>query len=98
MKSTSGHRFNMMVMKRPLFDDYCTWLFGVLSELERRLDVSSYSDYDRRVFGFVAERLLDVFVLARNVKFVEMPVLHMESQHWPRKIVAFLRRKFARFS
>ena len=98
MKSTSGHRFNMMVMKRPLFDDYCTWLFGVLSELERRLDVSSYSDYDRRVFGFVAERLLDVFVLARNVKFVEMPVLHLESQHWPRKIAAFLLRKFTRFS
>ena len=98
MKSTSGHRFNMMVMKRPLFDDYCTWLFDVLSELERRLDVSSYSEYDARVFGFVAERLLDVYVLAMKVKYVEMPVLHLESQHWPRKIVAFLRRKFARFS
>lgn len=94
MKSTSGHRFNMMVMKRPLLDDYCTWLFGVLSELERRLDISSYSDYDRRVFGFVAERLLDVYVLAKKVNFVEKPVLHLESQHWPRKIAAFLRRKF----
>ena len=94
MKSTSGHRFNMMVMKRPLLDDYCAWLFGVLSELERRLDISSYSDYDRRVFGFVAERLLDVYVLAKKVNFVEKPVLHLESQHWPRKIAAFLRRKF----
>ena len=95
MKSTSGHRFNMMVMKRPLFDDYCAWLFDVLSELERRLDVSSYSEYDARVFGFVAERLLDVYVLARKVKYVEMPVLHLESQHWPRKIAAFLRRKLS---
>ncbi|MBQ2626111.1 MAG: DUF4422 domain-containing protein [Kiritimatiellae bacterium] len=95
MKSTSGHRFNMMVMKRPLFDDYCAWLFDVLFELERRLDISSYSDYDRRVFGFVAERLLDVYVLARKVSFVEMPVMHLESQHWPRKIAAFLRRKLS---
>lgn len=94
MKSTSGHRFNMMVMKRPLLDDYCAWLFGVLSELERRLDISSYSDYDRRVFGFVAERLLDVYIVARNVNFVEMPVMHLESQHWPSKIAAFLMRKF----
>ena len=93
MKSTSGHRFNMMVMKRPLLDDYCAWLFGVLSELERRLDISSYSDYDRRVFGFVAERLLDVYIVARNVNFVEMPVMHLESQHWPSKIAAFLMRK-----
>ena len=95
MKSTSGHRFNMMVMKRPLLDDYCGWLFGVLSELERRLDISSYSDYDRRVFGFVAERLLDVYLLAKKVSFVEMPAMHLESQHWPRKIAAFLRRKLS---
>lgn len=95
MNSTRGHRFNMMVMKRPIFDDYCAWLFDILSELERFLDISSYSDYDRRVFGFVAERLLDVYVLAKKVNFVEMPVLHLESQHWPRKIAAFLRRKLS---
>ncbi len=94
MKSTRGHRFNMMVMKRPLFDDYCAWLFDVLFELERRLDISSYSDYDKRVFGFVAERLLDVYVRAKGVRYAEMPVLHLESQHWPRKITAFLNRKF----
>ena len=96
MKSTSGHRFNMMVMKRPVFDRYCKWLFGILAELERRLDVSTYSEYDRRVFGFVAERLLDVYVRAKGVKFVEMPVLHLESQRWPRKIVSFLSRKFTK--
>ena len=88
-------QYNMMFCRRALFDDYCAWLFDVLSELERRLDVSSYSDYDRRVFGFVAERLLDVYIIARNVNFAEMPVLHLESQHWPRKIAAFLRRKLS---
>jgi len=93
MKSTSGHRFNMMVMKRRLLDDYCAWLFEILFELERRLDVSSYSDYDARVFGFVSERLLDVYVKAKGVKFAEMPVLHLESERWPRKIAAFLARK-----
>ena len=95
MKKPTGHRFNMFVMKKDRFDAYCSWLFGILSELERRLDISSYSDYDRRVFGFVAERLLDVYVLAKKVNFVEMPVLHLESQHWPRKIAAFLRRKLS---
>ncbi len=94
MKSTSGHRFNMMVMKRPLFDDYCRWLFDVLSALEGRLDISSYSAYDARVFGFVAERLLDVYITAKRVKFAEMPVMHLESEHWPRKIATFLARKF----
>lgn len=105
MASTKGHRFNMFVMKRPQFDAYCTWLFDVLFELERRLDISFYSPYDARVFGFVAERLLDVWLETNGFVFskrggtprlrtyVELPVLHLESQHWPRKILNFLRRK-----
>lgn len=96
MNSTKGHRFNMLVMRRPLFDDYCTWLFDILFELERRLDISSYSPYDARVFGFVAERLLDVYLLSRSVPFAELPLLNLESQHWPTKILRFLGRKFLR--
>lgn len=93
MASTKGHRFNMFVMRRPFFDAYCTWLFDVLFELERRLDISAYTSYDARVFGFVSERLLDVWLTANGHSAVELPVLHLESQHWPRKILGFLRRK-----
>ena len=96
MKRTSGHRFNMLVMKREVLDAYCTWLFDILFELERRLDISSYSTNDARVFGFVAERLLDVWLEANGRAFAELPVRNLESQHWPRKIVNFLLRKFRR--
>jgi hypothetical protein len=94
MKSTTGHRFNMFVMRRDLFDAYCTWLFNILFELERRLDISSYSVYDQRVFGFVAERLLDVYLLKEKVSYATMPMVNLESQHWPKKILKFLFRKF----
>ncbi len=95
MKSRKGHRFNMFVMKWPIFDAYCSWLFDVLFELERRLDMSGYSDYDARVFGFVGERLLDVWLAGAGVSSVaELPVIHMESQHWPTKILRFVARKF----
>lgn len=93
MASTKGHRFNMFVMKRPQFDAYCTWIFDVLFELERRLDISAYSPYDARVFGFVSERLLDVWIATNGIRFAELPVLHLESQHWPSKIWGFLMRK-----
>ena len=93
MKSTRGHRFNMLVMRRPLLDAYCAWLFDVLFELERRLDISSYTAYDARVFGFVGERLLDVYVNAQKIPYVEFPVRNLESQHWPSKILRFLLRK-----
>ena len=94
MKSTKGHRFNMFVMRWPQFDAYCSWLFDVLFELEHRLDISSYSPYDARVFGFVGERLLDVWLGVQvDVRMTELPVLHLESQHWPTKIMSFLSRK-----
>ncbi len=94
LSRTTGHRFNMFLMKRDLLDRYCSWLFQVLAELENRLDISAYSDYDRRVFGFVAERLLDVWVETEKVPYCECPVVHMESQHWLKKGTAFLKRKF----
>ena len=93
MRRTKGHRFNMFIMRKPFLDEYCSWLFGILFALEKRLDISAYSDYDKRVFGFVAERLLDVWVEKNAVVYRELPVRNMECQHWGKKIVSFLRRK-----
>ena len=95
LKRTSGHRFNMFIMKRETLDAYCTWLFAVLAELEENLDISEYSSNDQRVFGFVAERLLDVWIETEQIPYCECPVIHMESQHWLKKGSAFLRRKFS---
>ncbi|WP_072500709.1 DUF4422 domain-containing protein [Olsenella phocaeensis] len=95
MSLTHGHRFNMLVMRNDLFDEYCSWLFGILSELEDELDTSGYSTNDQRVFGFVAERLLDSWILAHGVDYSEMGVVNMESQHWIKKGTSFLKRKVA---
>ena len=94
MQRRSGHTFNMLVMRRDLFDAYCSWLFSVLFEVEKRLDISSYDAYSSRVFGFIAERMLDVWVWTNHVPYTEMPVLNTESQHWLTKGTAFIRRKF----
>ena len=93
MQKRSGHRFNMFVMNREKLNVYCAWLFDVLFELEKRLDISGYSPYDARVFGFVAERLLDVWIETNRVPYTEIPVLNTESQHWFRKGTAFIKRK-----
>lgn len=94
MRRTSGHRFNMFVMKRALLDRYCSWLFPLLFELEAQLDTSGYTPNDARVFGFVSERLLDVWVQANHVPYTELPVVFTERQNWLKKGGAFLLRKF----
>lgn len=53
---------NIMIARRGVFDDYCRWLFAILFECERRIDISSYDTYQRRMFGFMAERLLCVYL------------------------------------
>ena len=94
MKRTWGHRFNMLIMKRELLNDYCTWLFDILFELEKRLDLSTYSENDARVFGFVAERLLDVWIEKNRQKYLDLPYVYIEKQNWFIKIWNFLKRKY----
>lgn len=93
MKVTTGHRFNMFVMKKNLFDAYCAWLFDVLFELEKRLDISAYNKNDSRVFGFVSERLLDVWIGTNGFAYQDAPYVFMENQNWIVKGGNFLRRK-----
>ena len=44
----------------------------------------------------MSERLLDVWLETNGVRYTELPVVNLESQHWPKKILNFLKRKFAR--
>lgn len=93
MSKTHGHHFNMFVMRKELLEHYSTWLFDILFELERELDISEYSTNDKRVFGFVSERLLDAWLITNRISYEELDVVYMESQHWLRKGSAFLMRK-----
>ncbi len=86
----------MFVMKWDKLDGYCTWLFDVLFELESRLDISAYSTNDARVFGFVSERLLDIWLETNHISYTELPYVFMEDQNWFIKGGNFLKRKFSR--
>ena len=93
MKKRCGHRFNMFIMRKDTLDEYCAWLFDILFELERRLDISEYNDVDRRVFGYVSERLLDVWLMRNEISYKDIPYIFLEKQNWVVKIANFLKRK-----
>lgn len=93
LHTRSGHICNMFVMPGRLFQTYCEWLFDILFEAERRLQIESYSAKDRRVFGYLGERLLDVWIERNGLTYAEVPVVNLEKQHWLRKGAAFLKRK-----
>ena len=94
MNRTWGHMFNMFVMRKDYFDEYCDWLFTILFELEKRIDISNYTTMEARVFGFISELLLDVWLETKQVKCKEVNVSFMERQNWIKKGTLFLKRKF----
>lgn len=93
MKARSAHMFNMFVMKKKYFDRYCEWMFTILKELEDKIDISTYDSYETRVFGFVSELLLDVWIKTNEVSFIESDYTFMEKQNWFKKGSKFLWRK-----
>jgi hypothetical protein len=45
-------------------------LFPLLFEAEKRIDVSEYNIYQKRVLAFLAERLLNVYVYHHKLKII----------------------------
>lgn len=88
------HILNMFVMKKELFNQYCNWLFGILFELEKRINISKYDVYEARIFGFMSERLFNVWLEQQNLKTCDVPVIFLENINWSKKITNFLKRKF----
>lgn len=69
--------YNMMITSRLHFDAYCDWLFSVLDEVEKHVKISDYAD-QARVFGYMAERLLNIFVLHNNMRIRYTPVIKID--------------------
>lgn len=65
---------NICIMKKEMFNKYCEWLFDIFFEVHKRIDVESYDSYHKRVFGFISEFLLYVWVTKNQLKAYECKV------------------------
>ena len=92
-----GYMFNMAIMPSVYLDEYCTWVFDVLKDLESAVDIDGLDAFSARLFGRVSEILFNVWVEKRQeegLSVVECPVIDMEPINWPKKILGFLQAKF----
>lgn len=53
---------NIMIARWKIWDKYFTWLFEILFEVEKRIELPK-KGYQKRVMGFLAERLHNLFVI-----------------------------------
>lgn len=88
---------NIMVSKKELFDEYAKWLFDIFFELQKRIDLTFEDDYHKRVFGFISEFLLLVWVTVRKLKALECRVAiiseKMETREVKEKMADFFTNK-----
>ena len=96
MQGRKIHIYNMFVMSSEKASEYCEWLFPILFELEKRIDITQYDSYQKRVFGFIAERLFNVWLVHHQLKFCEIPVVNLEGENLLKKAINLLKRKFLR--
>lgn len=94
MHRSFAHMFNMFVMRKDILDRYCDWLFSILFALENSIDITKYNTGEARVFGYISELLLDVWLDANHLAYKEINVTFMEKQNWLKKGFKFLLRKF----
>ena len=101
---SEGYRlrpYNMMIMSKEDYDAYCSWLFGILFCVEKVVDIGHYSNYQQRIFGFMAERLLSVWLCAEKKPLIERPIIYLDEncqkrfphKYAPRKTLRFLLRE-----
>jgi hypothetical protein len=88
MLKTSEHNCNMFIMKYDVFINYCDFLFDILFKIEEKLGKVN------RLYGYISERLLDVYIEKNRYKYKEVKVIETEHINWPKKIYEFLKRKY----
>ena len=81
MNSHKYYYGNMMICHKQVLDNYSAWLFPVLFNLEKKIDINKYSDsYQKRVYGFLSERLLQVWVVHNGLLVKKYPVFNTEKR------------------
>lgn len=71
MEGDAYYYGNLMATSRKLFNAYAKWLFDILFEVEKRIDVGSYDLYHQRVFGFLSEQMVKIWVDKNGLKVYE---------------------------
>lgn len=96
MNGTKVSLYNMFVCKKTIIDNYFAWLFPVLFALETKIDYQQYSPYQKRVFGFMAERLFNVWLYHHrdNIKIKYLPVVNLDGENLLLKGIGLIKRHF----
>ena len=80
LKGKSMSYANMFYMSNELFKQYSEWLYNILFEMEKTVDMSGYTLQEKRLYGYLGELLLNVWVINNNLKVKELDLVNLDVQ------------------
>lgn len=93
MNRRKAHMFNMFIMKRDVFESYCSFMFGVLGKLEKQVDLTGYSVQEKRVYGYISELLMDVWLETNAFNYTELKWGQLGGKNNVKKAISLVERK-----
>lgn len=80
-ESHVGSFYNMFYTSRDEAKEYSKWLFDILFEVEKQTDITDYDSYQKRLYGFLAERLMNVWLHHRKARIKYLPVFDLSKMN-----------------
>lgn len=74
---------NIFIAKRSFTHAYCPWLFSVLRKVEKMVDISGYDKNHKRIFGYLAEVLLNVYVRRNRIRTQTLDLVMLDEVPGP---------------
>lgn len=80
IKGNIFYHCNMFIMNWTQFDKYCNWLFPILNEVEKRTDITNYDKTQKRIYGYLSERLLGLYIHAEKINTMNIPIMKISNE------------------
>lgn len=75
------YTFNMFITSKYYYDQYCEWLFDILLQIENQINLEGRDNYNQRMYGFLSERLFNVWIMQNNLVVKEVMVQNTENSN-----------------
>jgi hypothetical protein len=69
--------YNMMIARWELWDHYLSWMFDTLFEAQKVIRISA-DPYQARIFGFLSERMLNLYVYHHRLRTAYLTIALFE--------------------
>jgi hypothetical protein len=85
--------YNMFICRWEIFDDYCSWLFKIIPELERKINTDHYNPVQKRIYGYMGEYLLNIYIEKHKLRKCFFPIYWINDEEKNESFIHYIFNK-----